>query len=181
MRLERVSLAVALALCLCLQACKPTTQAQAPASGRALFTGREPIRKVRIFFPALHKAGLVEEGAEIYATSSMLNQAKQVVLLVMRGPQNPKSEGAPSFGAGAGMREMFLEGKDLAVVDLTADTVRSHPGGTTAEYASLLSLWKSLSVNIPQAKRLQILIEGQPVESLAGHVDLLDPLGASDF
>ena len=166
---------------LALSACKATKQALAPAAGRVLFTGHEPVKKVRLFFPALHKAGLVEEGAEIYATASLLNQAKQVLLLVLAGPKNLKTEGAPSFGSGAAMREMFMDGKDLAVLDLAIGTALSHPGGTTAEYASLLSLWKSLSVNFPQAKRLQILIDGQPAVSLAGHVDLLSPLSAADF
>jgi hypothetical protein len=41
---------------------------------------------------------------------------------------------------------------------------------------TLRSIMQTLVANVPEVKRVQILIEGREVETLAGHVDIRRPL-----
>lgn len=143
-----------------------------------LYTGKEARRKVILYFPATDKPGLLSAQAEIYQTASELNQLKQVLRLLSSGPL-PKGAARP-LPEGA-WREAFLDGEGLVVLDLNSAVIRQHPGGSTAEYASLASLFRSLAGNFKSVSRLRVLVDGTPVESLAGHFDLGSAISARDF
>lgn len=153
------------------------------AAQSPLFTGNEEQREVVLTFPALDKPGFVLVKRKIYATSSTVAQAKQVLLALMAGPLADGSEAGATacFGPGAAVQELYLDGKGLAVVDLAPETVQGLPGGTSAEVATLYCLIRSLSMNIPAINRVKLLVDGEEVESLRGHIDLRDPLSLADF
>jgi hypothetical protein len=48
----------------------------------------------------------------------------------------------------------------------------SIPSGIESEQRAVDSLTRTLAANVPQVVRLKILIHGQEVETLAGHLDL---------
>lgn len=146
-----------------------------------LYTGKEAKRKVILSFPAKGQTGFVSVEREIYATASLVNQAKQVLQLLMEGPTSAEKLAAAPFGKGASFREVFLDGQGLAVIDLPFATTQGLSGGTSAEVATLYSIVRTFTANIQGVGRVQILIDGQPAPSLAGHVDTLDPLTLADF
>ena len=51
-----------------------------------------------------------------------------------------------------------------------------HQGGSLAEMNTVFSIVNSLTLNFPEIKRVQILIEDRAVETLNGHMDLSRPL-----
>jgi hypothetical protein len=51
----------------------------------------------------------------------------------------------------------------------------NHPGGSTAEMATVYSLTNTLTVNMPAIKKVKILIGGKERESLKGHIGLKNP------
>ncbi len=151
-----------------------------PASAEeALFTGKEPKRKARLLFPAADKPGFVEEQVEIYATASKAAQAKQILRLLFAGPTKPG--GASAFPPGWRYREVFITAQGLAVVDLDPEGVLAHPGGTTAEYQSVHTMLKSITDNFKEVRRVQFLVGGEARESLAGHMDVSEPLSPADL
>jgi hypothetical protein len=178
--MRRPKLALFLLGALFLGACGQKDDSTAIPSS-PLFTGKEAKRKVMITFPARQQPGFVAVEREIFATASLVNQAKQVALALMAGPTSAEAAAAPCFGAQAVFSELYLDGKGLAVIDLPAATVDGLPGGTSAEVATLFCLVRTLSATIPQVGRVQVLIDGQVPESLRGHVDLQDPLNLADF
>ncbi len=143
-----------------------------------LYTGKEAKRKILLYFPSLDKPGLISASAEIYQTASALNQAKQVLRLLLSGPL-PKGAARP-LEDGA-LREVFLDGEGLAVLDLRREALQNHPGGTTAEYATIASLFRSLTANFKEVSRMRVLVDGALVESLIGHFDLSGSLSMKDF
>jgi hypothetical protein len=48
----------------------------------------------------------------------------------------------------------------------------SIPSGIQSEQTAVESITRTLEANVPQVQRLKILIHGQEVDSLAGHLDL---------
>lgn len=153
----------------------------ANATASPLYSGQEAKRAVTLTLPAKDKAGFVQVKREIFQTASLVNQAKQVLQLLMDGPKPEDGGAAACFGPGAAYSELYLDGKGLAVIDLPSATVAGLPGGTSTEVATLYCLLRSLSANVPGVLRVQVLVDGAPAESLRGHVDTLDPLSLSDF
>jgi hypothetical protein len=72
------------------------------------------------------------------------------------------------------------EQNGVASVDFSGDLVAGHPGGSVSELFTLYGLADTLAENFPHIRQVRILIEGQPVESIKGHVDLRRPV-AADF
>ena len=60
-----------------------------------------------------------------------------------------------------------------------ASIVAKHPGGSLDEIFTVYTLVNALTVNLPAVTRVQILVDGKEVDTLAGHVDLRHPLSKS--
>jgi len=71
---------------------------------------------------------------------------------------------------------VYLTERGDAYVDLSREAVTAHPGGTLNELLTVYTIVNALTVNLPAVKSVQILIDGKEVETLAGHVDLRQPL-----
>jgi germination protein M len=54
--------------------------------------------------------------------------------------------------------------------------IAGHPGGSEAELMTVYSVVNSLTASFPAVKRVQILVEDKPAQTLAGHIDLTRPL-----
>jgi hypothetical protein len=61
-------------------------------------------------------------------------------------------------------------------VDLSAEISTAHPGGTTNEILTVYAIVNALTVNLPAISGVQLLVNGQEVDTLAGHIDLRRPL-----
>lgn len=67
----------------------------------------------------------------------------------------------------------------LAKVDFSQDIVKHFVGGSTGEEMLVGSVVDTLT-EFHEVSKVQILIEGKPVETLAGHMDLSEPLKRMD-
>ena len=77
------------------------------------------------------------------------------------------------------VRGVFITERGDAFVDLSADITSKHPGGSLDEIFTVYTIVNALTVNLPAITRVQILVEGKEVDTLAGHVDLRHPLAKS--
>jgi spore germination protein GerM len=77
------------------------------------------------------------------------------------------------------LRDVFVTDRGDAFIDLSAEVSTKHPGGSLEEIFTVYSLVNALSVNLPAITRVQILVDGKEVDTLAGHVDLRHPLAKS--
>jgi spore germination protein GerM len=69
-----------------------------------------------------------------------------------------------------------MDPNGVAKVNFDKTLSKEHPGGSSAEMLTLYSIVNSLTLNFPQIKRVQILIDGKAVESIAGHISLKQPV-----
>ena len=77
---------------------------------------------------------------------------------------------------GATLRGVFISQRNEAFVDLDPLIRTGHPGGTLQELLTVYTIVNALLTNLPTLQEVQILIGGQEVDTLAGHVDLRRPL-----
>ena len=73
--------------------------------------------------------------------------------------------------------QLEFEGILAAYVDLGGAFTSGQSGGSLDETLAVYSLVNALTVNLPGISAVQILVEGQQVDTLAGHLDLRYPLG----
>jgi len=127
----------------------------------------------KLFFQAADRPGLVIEERPVAFSTDLGRQLRSVVEELVRGSK---------IGLGATLApetkvlDVFVTPRGIAYVDLSRDVVTGHPGGTQAELMTVYSVVNSLTTSFPAVKRVQILVEDKPAETLAGHIDLTRPL-----
>ncbi len=88
----------------------------------------------------------------------------------------PHTDLVPTIPASAQLRDLFITKEGTAYVDFSEELKSQHTGGSTGEIATVYSIVNTLTLNFPQIKRVQILVNDQMVDTLAGHLDLSRPL-----
>jgi Sporulation and spore germination len=128
---------------------------------------------VKLFFEDPQGDGLVLEERGIAYQASLSRQLRVVVEELLRGSQ---SGNLAPWAGGARVLEVFVTARGVAYVDLSKEIATTRVPGTRAELLAVYSLVNSIVLNFPAIQRVQILIDGQAAETLAGHVDLSRPL-----
>ncbi|TKJ33022.1 hypothetical protein CEE39_04425 [bacterium (candidate division B38) B3_B38] len=129
---------------------------------------------VYLFFQSSEGNWLADEERRIYYTTSITDQAKQVVVELIKGPS--KSYLLATIPPSTILRELFLTRQGIAYVDFSRQFISDHWGGTTGEMLTIYSIVDTLTINFPSIQKVQILVEGKEIETLAGHLDLRKPL-----
>ena len=155
---------------------------------KGVIQGRETASKsskdtaeVRLYVLGNSGTSFVVENEQMPTAMSLQQQIRYVMeLLLSRSAAVPPE---------VELREVFLTSQGVVYVDLSQEFVQNHPGGSSAEELSIFGLSHTLIVNFPAVKMMKILIEGQEIQTLAGHMDLsisygrapdyLDPLSDS--
>jgi len=112
---------------------------------------------------------------EVPFAASVPEQARAIVDAQL-APAEPLLSAIP---AGTKLREVFVTERGDAFVDLTSEASTKHTGGTLDEIFTVYTIVNALTVNLPAITRVQILLDGREVDTLAGHVDLRHPLAKS--
>ena len=134
------------------------------------FISEQNRREVSLFFQEADSEYLGAERRKIFLTTSLADQAKQIVVELINGPQEPGL--LPTLPPQTSLRGLYLDRRGSAYVDLSSEAADLHPGGTGEEIATIYSLVDSLTYNLPEIKRVRILINGEERETLKNHLDL---------
>jgi Sporulation and spore germination len=98
-----------------------------------------------------------------------VQRARQVLQTLIADPPSPDQRTLPEDTALLGF---YILPDGTAVADFSDALESETPSGILSESLAVNSIARTLEANVPGLKRLKILIHGQEVETLAGHVDL---------
>jgi sporulation and spore germination protein len=129
---------------------------------------------VKLFFQAADRPGLVMEEREVPFSSDLAAQLRSVVEELIHGSRAGLTASLPPETK---VLEVFVNERGVAYVDLSKDAAQGT-AGSHDELLCVYSIVNSLAVNFPAVKRVQILVDDRPADTLAGHVDLSRPLPA---
>jgi len=160
----RRGLAVAIALLALAGACRR----KAPLTSNLAKENKVAVRPVMLFFER----------------SDMLLGGQQRSLAL---PENPAAalsvvmrelvKTSPVFPRDSAVRATFLLPDGTAFVDLGGPTLTSGWGtGSHEELMAVYSIVSTVTTNFPEAKRVRILLNGEPADTLAGHISLRQSL-----
>ena len=154
----------------------PAATPQQAASPETPALSRNPVpieegnqREVTLFFQSPNSDDLVPEVRKIFLTESITDQARQTVSQLIGGPESGL---VPTIPAGTELNEIYLSRDGTAFVDFSQTFVARHPGGSSAEIATIFSLVDTLTFNFPEIRRVKILVEGEERATLKEHLDL---------
>ncbi|MFA5516537.1 MAG: GerMN domain-containing protein [Desulfuromonadales bacterium] len=134
------------------------------------------VREITLYFGSAEATHLVPEAREIEECPEEQECVRATVQALIGGPVGDL---VPILPNSAIIREITLQ-DSTAVLSFSRDLVSAHPGGSISELLTVYGLADTLAVNFPHIRQVRILVEGQPVETLKGHLGLLGPIKA-DF
>ena len=129
----------------------------------------EEMVEVNLYFSDSQAMYLIPEKRKIPQIPSL---ARQAVNELIKGPEN--SDFYPTIPEGTQVNEVYIA-DDIVYIDLSEEIFKNHPGGSSGELMTVYSIVNTLT-EIPPIKGIQILVEGNEMESLVGHVDISMPL-----
>jgi hypothetical protein len=116
-----------------------------------------------------HDGSLAPVTVELPLSNEPVLRAKQVLNTLLAGPADPELRTLPPDAV---LLAFYLLPDGTGIADFSEAMASSIPSGIESEQRAVDSMTRTLAPNVPQITRLKILIHGQEVETLAGHLDL---------
>lgn len=149
---------------------QPSTQS-APASTETSHIQRRI--NVLLFFNDKDSTNLTTEDRYVLYKETLRDQAYEVMQEMVKGSEHELASTLPD---GTQVRDLFITADGTAYVDFSPELAAKHIGGSLAEINTVFAIVNTLTLNFPQIKRVQILVDDHTVDTLTGHVDLSHPL-----
>lgn len=137
----------------------------------------QPLREVLLYFATAEGTGLEAQVREIEGCQDDESCLKATLQALIDGPLTPTL--APVLPAQTKIQKIMVVG-GLATVSFNPELVAGHPGGSMTELLTVHALANTLAVNFPHIRQVRVLVDGAPIETLKGHIDLREPI-AADF
>ncbi len=138
----------------------------------AVDTSSQLTRDVVLYFASIDGQTLVAETRTINECQIDEDCLRDTVEALIAGPESGL---APIMATQIRLRGITVV-DSLVNIDFSQEMIAAHPGGTQSELLTIYGLADTLAVNFPHLRQVQFLVEGAPVSTLKGHVDLRQPI-----
>lgn len=136
-------------------------------------TGAQRKITATLYYVAEDGMSLVPAQREIPFGEPVVEQARFILEAQLAPVQAPVASAVP---AGTTLKAIYVTERGEAFVDLSSEITANHPGGALEELFTVYTIVNALTVNLPAITHVQILVGGKEADTLAGHVDLRQPL-----
>lgn len=137
-------------------------------------------RSAVLFFAADDGERLVPERRELALKGAKREDfVRRLAAELARGPLS--GEGSPTVPDGFAVRGVFFDDLGELYVDIDGAGLRGWAWGTSSEILAIRSLVRTLSVSFPEVVRVGLLVDGEVVESIGGHVDAMHPFEVAEW
>jgi spore germination protein GerM len=145
---------------------QPETPVIAPSSATAHITAT-------LFYASQDGRALVPVRREVPLADGVVAQGRQIVAAQLQGAPSPYLSAIPT---GTTLRAFYVTDRGDAFVDLSKEVSTAHRGGSSTELLTVYAIVNAVAANLPAIQRVQILVDGKEVDTIAGHVDVRRPL-----
>ena len=136
----------------------------------------EPLRTatVEIYFPSALSDGLVGEFRQIFDTVTPGDRAKQIIADLISGPTS--DDCLRAVPPNTRLRQVYVLNDGTAYVDFSSALTEGIGGGSMKELLTVYAIVDSVAFGVREVRRVGILVNGRPLETMNGHLDLSRPL-----
>ena len=133
-----------------------------------------PPQEINLFLLDTSALTLVPVKTERRLHAEFAKRLRQIVTaLIQETPPNFRN----TIPRGTVLNEAYIDSQQTAYLDFSRHLTDGHIGGTTAEFLTVTAILKTVFDAFPdEIEQVQILIEGEAVKTLAGHLNLSQPL-----
>ena len=151
----------------------PVAPPPLPAAANPSEVPPEP-QEVNLFLLDSTALMLVPVKTERRLHRELPERLRQVVTaLIQETPPNFRN----TIPRGTELNEVYIDSQQTAYLDFSSHLTEGHIGGTTAEFLTVTSILRTVFDTFPdEIKQIQILIDGKEIETIAGHLNLSQPL-----
>jgi len=128
---------------------------------------------ITLYFSEPEGEYLVGEKREISKKDEVEEEAREAIIELIKGPKSTLMATLPSRTK---LLTLQIDEGGVAKVNFDPVLSKEHPGGSSAEMMTVYSVVNSLTMNFPTIKRVQFLVEGKQIETIAGHLSLKQPI-----
>jgi len=129
-----------------------------------------PLTKTRMFWSSGTGDGsLMAVAVDLPLPKDPTLRAKQVLNTLLAGPVDAELRTLPPDAV---LLAFYMLQDGTAIADFSEALATTTPSGIESEQMAVDSITRTLEANVPQVRWLKILIHGQEVDTLAGHLDL---------
>jgi len=143
-----------------------------PTTGKNMTVQKREKQKVQLYFSDSNERFLTPEVRYIPKKKSINGKAEELVKALLEGP---KTGLVRTFPEGVKFQSVKVTKNGTAYVSFGKNLIGLHPGGSTSEITTIYSLTNTLSLNIPNIKRVKFLIDGKELKTIKGHIDTRHP------
>ncbi len=138
----------------------------------------EGVRGVYLYFGVAGADSLAAEYRDVVVKERPADQVRAVYRELLAGP----AEGHVAlFPEGTELLEAYWTDRGTLYLDWNKTLTQGFRAGTARERALIASIVRTAGDNLPDVNRVMLLVEGEPVETIGGHFDVLSPLLVRDW
>jgi len=137
-----------------------------------------PPRDMILYFGLAQESLLYPETRQVPACDDESACLERLVAELAAGP-GAESSLVRVLPEGSALQSVSIE-EETVTFDFNARLANGHPGGSVSELLTVYALVDSVSANFPHLRQVRLLVDGQPRETLKGHIDISQPV-AADF
>jgi hypothetical protein len=126
-----------------------------------------------LFYGSSDGRALVPVRRDVPLATGVIEQGRQIIAVQLQDAPQPYVQVVPK---GTTLRAFYITDRGDAFVDLSGEIVSAHPGGSLTELLTVYALVNAVTANLPAVQRVQLLVDGKEVDTIAGHVDVRRPL-----
>ena len=145
---------------------------ETPDAPAAAAPSETPHISATLFYATPEGDALMPVRREVPLAEGLVAQGRQVLIAQFEAPPEPYVSAVP---AGTKLRAFYVTEKGDAFVDVSG-IAEAHPGGSLTELLTVQAIVNAVIANLPAVQRVQILVDGKEVDTIAGHVDIRRPL-----
>lgn len=123
-----------------------------------------------LFFGDNQAGSLVAEKRQVPKVEGL---ARRAINELIKGPQNAKLQSI--IPEGTKLIDINVKADGLCIVNFSKELMTKHHGGSSGEALTVYAIVNTLT-QFPTVKEVQILIDGERKETIAGHMDISQPL-----
>jgi spore germination protein GerM len=126
-----------------------------------------------LFYGSQDGLALIPVQREVALAEGTIPQAREILTAQFQPAPSPYVSLIPP---GTTLRAFYATPRGDAFVDLSTEAISGHAGGSSTELLTVYAIVNAVTANLPSIQRVQILVDGREVDTLAGHVDLRRPI-----
>ncbi|BBB92297.1 MAG TPA: GerMN domain-containing protein [Methylomusa anaerophila] len=157
----------------------PDSSSQTPASGldsQPGGTSEHGTVQITVYYSSKDGMYLVPEVHKLDKATVGKQPARTAMEILLKGTKN--QELVSPIPSGTKLKNFKVK-DHIAYVDFDETLVKNHTGGSTGEIMTVGAIVDTLT-EFPEIQKVQILVEGKKVDTIAGHLDTSEPLGRTE-